>query len=191
MSFIVNHADITPGQVLENLEHCQNTTVGDKKYQLYCVSNADSDGSCVTLPSRYIPSGEMNCFTVTSQTFLQKIFDDTGNACAINCYYRTSINIPTFDVPTINIPTFANPSYTYSATTVKPPAFTPLIPVDSTSSSSSASRFYSAPSASATGNSNTNGDVLHPSAGINVYPNFAFSLLAILAVMVMALRRAN
>lgn len=197
MSLIVNHADITTGQVLNNLGNCRNTTVGDKLYQLYCVTRSNIVGSCVTLPSRYYPSGEINCFTVTSQSFLRKIYSDTGNACAINCYYRTTLNIPTIDVPTIDVPTFSDPTYTFSSHIPDSPTFTPLVPV-ARSSSSSASSFTPVP----TTNSDDNGDLdldLDPglgsdpnmNAGINMYPNFMLSLVAILTLLMIAFRRTH
>ncbi|KAF1806809.1 hypothetical protein V8B55DRAFT_1582916 [Mucor lusitanicus] len=102
-SFVVAKNALTTNQILDNLDNCKNTTVGANKYQLYCLSTADVSGSCVLLPSRYMPNGEINCFTVTSQTFLEKLYEDTGNSCAINCFYPLS----QVQVPTI-------PAYTYS-----------------------------------------------------------------------------
>lgn len=114
--FRISQAAVTGSEMVTLVDTCQNTTVGPNKYQLYCVTRSNLNGQCTLLPSTYTSAGKLNCLTVTSQTFLRSLYDSTGMACAINCYYPLSVDLPTLSIPPINLPTFSFPSY-YTSTT--------------------------------------------------------------------------
>lgn len=69
--------------IKEGILKCSNITVGDVTYQMFCVSNQNTAGSCSTLPPMYT---QVNCTNVTSTAFLQEYLKSTGNACGVNCY---------------------------------------------------------------------------------------------------------
>ncbi|CEP16817.1 hypothetical protein [Parasitella parasitica] len=104
MSLSVTAKDaLTTSQILDNLGNCNNIKVGSNKYQLYCLSTTDMNGSCILLSSRYMINDTIICSTVTSQSFLEKLYKDTANFCTINC----------FD-PRAQVQVSATPAYSYS-----------------------------------------------------------------------------
>ncbi|CAO3627607.1 unnamed protein product [Mucor hiemalis] len=113
--FRISQAAVTDSDMVTLVDTCQNTTVGPNKYQLYCVTRSNLNGQCTSLPSTYTSAGSLNCLSVTSQPFLRSLYDSTGMACAINCYYPLSVDVPTLSIPPINLPTFSSPSYTFSS----------------------------------------------------------------------------
>lgn len=119
--FRISQAAVTGSDMVTLVDTCQNTTVGPNKYQLYCVTRSNLNGQCTLLPSTYTSAGKLNCVSVTSQTFLRSLYDSTGMACAINCYYPLSVDLPTLSIPPINLPTFSFPSYTFSSRSTPTP----------------------------------------------------------------------
>lgn len=73
--------------IKEGIVKCVNNTAGEAAYQMFCVSNQNTAGSCSTLPAIYIPNNHIDCTNVTSTAFLQYYLSSTGNACGINCFY--------------------------------------------------------------------------------------------------------
>lgn len=193
-SFVVAKNALTTGQILDNLENCKNTTVGSNKYQLYCLSTADVDGSCVLLPSKYITNGAINCFTVTSQTFLEKLYEDTGNSCAINCFYPLSqIQIPTIPAYTYSYSYSYSYSYdvpAYTTTTVNNPTAT-VLPGAGTQTVSALSAAGTGSDASTSVPSASRSVVALPAnASTAMDPNFLLTFMAVFAIMLMFVRKA-
>jgi hypothetical protein len=104
MPFRINNA-LTNAQMEYNLDHCVNTTVGDEKYQFYCQTQSNLEGSCTRIPSQYLTNG-LDCPSMATDAWLDKVYSETGLNCGINCYYY-GYGIPPINIPTINIPTFS------------------------------------------------------------------------------------
>ncbi|GAN09476.1 hypothetical protein MAM1_0270c09005 [Mucor ambiguus] len=191
-SFVVAKNALTTSQILDNLDNCKNTTVGANKYQLYCLSTADVSGSCVLLPSRYMPNGEINCFTVTSQTFLEKLYEDTGNSCAINCFYPLS----QVQVPTIPAYTYSY-SYSYSYSLDLPAYTTPAannptatpFPGASTQTVSGLDAAGTKPAVTATPNATQSVTPLPANGSTAMGPDFLLTFMAVFAIMLMFARK--
>ncbi|KAG2237242.1 hypothetical protein INT48_006646 [Thamnidium elegans] len=166
-NFRISKAAYTDDTLIEVALACSNTTVGPNKYQLFCATLSDLAGSCVKLPSRLTAAGELDCVEVTSQAYLQNLYDTTGMACAVNCYYPLSFPSYSYIYPTR---TYEYPSITYSPPTVPTP--TPntkdIIPT------------FLAP--------NNNGGAEGGASMMD--PNFLFTFMAVFAVMLLCVRRA-
>ncbi|CAO3674292.1 hypothetical protein G6F70_001131 [Rhizopus microsporus] len=123
----LSSAYYSTAQELINLAStCKNITAGPDLYQLYCQSTADPVGSCYSLPSKYLnKDGSVDCFTVTTSSFLTMIYQTTGNVCGIHCYYPTSFNFPSISIPSFNIPTYSYPSQTTTTPASKSAIGTP------------------------------------------------------------------
>ncbi|KAI9483574.1 MAG: hypothetical protein EXX96DRAFT_558700, partial [Benjaminiella poitrasii] len=105
MDILVSNAAISTAQIYAGLATCQNITVGEYKYQMYCMTDNSLVGSCQTLPAQYTAGSVINCFTVTSQSFFQSLYRSTGYGCGVNCYYPINILMPQTTTTTIRIPT--------------------------------------------------------------------------------------
>lgn len=192
-SFVVAKNALTTSQILDNLESCKNTTVGANKYQLYCLSTADVSGSCVLLPSRYMQNGEINCFTVTSQTFLEQLYEDTGNSCAINCFYPLS----QVQVPTIPSYTYSY-SYSYSYSLDVPAATTPgasnptatLLPGAGSQTVSGLDAAGTKPAVTTAPSGTQSVTQLPANGSTTMGPDFLLTFMAVFAIMLMFVRKA-
>lgn len=192
-SFVIAKNALTTGQILDNLDNCKNTTVGANKYQLYCLSTADTTGSCVLLPSRYMTNGEINCYTVTSQSFLEKLYEDTGNSCAINCFYPLSqVQVPTLPAYTYSY----SYSYSYSLDVpayTTPAANNPTATALSGAGTQTVSGLDAAgtkPTVTPASNATQSVTPLPANGSTTMGPDFLLTFMAIFAIMLMFARKA-
>lgn len=203
-SFVIAKNALTKDQIFDNLENCKNTTVGLHKYQLYCLSTADVDGSCVLLPSKYLTETPINCFNLASQPFLRQLYEDTGNTCAINCFYPYGEPLPTNPVYTYSYSYSYSYSYdvpAYTTTIVNNPTATvfPGVGTQTVSALSAAgTQTVSALSAAGTGSDASTSApsasrsvvALPTSASTAMDPNFLLTFMAVFAIMLMFVRKA-
>ncbi|GAA5813568.1 hypothetical protein MFLAVUS_007051 [Mucor flavus] len=171
--FRISKAAYQDDTLIEVAKACSNTTVGPNKYQLFCASISNVEGSCEKLPARLTAAGELNCVQVTSQTYLQNLFDTTGMACAVNCYFPITVSLPTLAIPSYSFEyptrTYSYPSFTYTPPSAATPDIkdipTSLVP------------------------NNNAGGVAEGGASM-MDPNFVFTFMAVFAVMLLCVRRA-
>jgi hypothetical protein len=180
--FLISKADVTTGEMLLLVDNCKNNTVGPNKYQLYCQTASDLDGSCKLLPSSFTSAGSLNCRNVISQTYLQNLYDVTGMACAVNCYYPLdTVTPPLADLPSY---TYSYPSRTYSYSNNYPSgtelASTTKRPVISASGGIISNNGAPSIAASTTLASGSN----------TMDPSFIFTIMSMFAIMALFVRRA-
>ncbi|KAI9247309.1 hypothetical protein EDC94DRAFT_366524 [Helicostylum pulchrum] len=164
-NFRISKAAYADDSTIDVALACSNTTVGPNKYQLFCATISNLDGSCEKLPARLTAAGELDCVEVTSQAYLLNLYDTTGMACAINCYYPLNVNIPTLAIPSYSY-VYPSRTYEYPSITFSPPAIpTFLVP------------------------NNVGGGAAEGGASV-MDPNFVFTFMAVFAVMLLCVRRA-
>lgn len=171
--FRISKASYQDDTLIDITKACSNTTVGPNLYQLFCATVSNVEGSCEKLPDRLTAAGELDCFKVTSQTYLQNLFDTTGMACAVNCYFPATVSLPTFVIPSYSFVyptrTYSYPSFTYTPSSAATPSIkdipTSLVP-----------------------NNNAGGGAEGGASMMD--PNFVFTFMAVFAVMLLFVRRA-
>ncbi|KAI8890497.1 hypothetical protein K501DRAFT_310923 [Backusella circina FSU 941] len=191
MPFSIHNA-LTNAQMEYNLDHCANTTVGDEKYQFYCQTQSNLEGSCTKIPSQYLTNG-LDCPSMATDAWLDKVYAETGLNCGINCYYYgygiPSINIPTFNIPTIDIPTISYSTDYYTTTTpyISVPdstAVNTFVPISNASSVSSASpTSISPPASSASGLSSVSTPVIGSGSTISSAQNTSPNMLLLTVLL--------
>ncbi|KAG2201337.1 hypothetical protein INT47_001425 [Mucor saturninus] len=184
--FVISKADITTGDMLKLVDTCRNTTVGPNKYQLFCQTLANLDGSCKLLPSYLTSSGKLNCIDVVSQSYLQDLYDTTGMSCAVNCYYPLgTLAPPVIDFPsfTYNYPT---PTYSYSYNYKTPTYSTSVSNATTTPQSFSSGTIQSSIGATKVTSAPGSTD----SGSIAMEPNFIMSFLSVLTILFFVVRQA-
>lgn len=164
MSNYVSKSYYNANELLLLSERCQNITAGPDKYQMFCQSLSNTAGGCYSMPSKYLNlDGSINCFEVTSQPFLERLYAATGNACGISCYYhRDSILNPTISIPTFSYPinTITNtPGYTTPSASIRTTTALASIETFSVVASSQAAKSTSAAEISRSNNTNSNSEI--------------------------------
>ncbi|KAG1151184.1 hypothetical protein G6F37_004745 [Rhizopus arrhizus] len=164
MSNYVSKSYYSANELLLLSERCQNITAGLDKYQMFCQSLSNTAGGCYSMPSKYMNlDGSIDCFEVTSQPFLEKLYAATGNACGISCYYhRDSILNPTIPIPTFSYPinTITNtPGYTTPSAPIRITTALASIETFSVVASSPAAKSTSAAGSGSSSNTSSNSEI--------------------------------
>jgi hypothetical protein len=97
--FFISNAGVTGQEMLDLVDICRNTTVGPQLYQLYCISNLNLIGECSLLPEKDTAAGKLDCFYISSKTYLDNLYATTGLACAVNCHYPITNDMPSLSGP--------------------------------------------------------------------------------------------
>lgn len=176
--FLASKTDDTTRQMLKLVSSCRNTTVGPNKYQLFCQTLSNLDGSCTLLPSYLTLGGKLDCVDVISQSYLQDLYDTTGMFCAVNCYYPLGTTSPGFDLP----------SYTYSYSYSYPYSYNDPFYATSTTTlrAQSSGRVLSSQ-----GSASSTISPYQTASGSNVMdPSLIVTIMSVFTVMILFARRA-
>lgn len=180
--FLISKADITTGDMLKLVDTCKNTTVGPNKYQLFCQTLTNLDGSCRLLPSYLTSGGKLNCIDVISQSYLQDLYDTTGMSCAVNCYYP----LGTLDPPHVSFPSFTynypTPTYSYSYSYNTPLYFTSTTATSRPMASGSMQSNMGSPTITPSSNSTVSGS-------ITMDPNFMIISMSVFTIILLFVRQ--